>query len=93
MAMAKEQTLHKQTKESNHQKSFQEKLKFAITFSLSLIAIGGLSALMFLVPFVVDPALATLTAGFSSKSVECRVTKTQPIVGKFITVTSKTHFI
>lgn len=81
MAMAKEQALHKQNKTANQPKSIQEKIKFAVTFTLSLIAIGGLSALMFLVPFVVDPALATLTAGFSRKSVECRVIKTQPIVG------------
>ena len=48
---------------------FQAKLKFYTTFTLTVIAVTGFSALMFLVPFVVDPALATLTADFVQKPV------------------------
>ena len=48
----------------------QAKLKFYTTFTLTVVAVTGFSALMFLVPFVVDPALATLTADFIQKPVE-----------------------
>ena len=48
---------------------FQAKLKFYTTFTLTVIAVTGFSALMFLVPFVVDPALATLTADFVQQPV------------------------
>lgn len=59
----------------------REQIRFYATFSLSLLAISGFSVLMFLVPFIVDPALATLTADFTEKPVECRVTLSRRVLG------------
>ena len=64
LALVKEQALSKQKKTERPVRTIQEKIKFYATFSFSLVAITGFSVLMFLVPFIVDPALATLTADF-----------------------------
>ena len=82
LAIVKEQALSKQKKKDSPARTFQEQIKFYATFSFSLIAISGFSVLMFLVPFIVDPALATLTADFVEKPVECRVTFSKAILGK-----------
>ena len=82
LAIVKEQALNKQKKKDSPARTFQEQIKFYATFSFSLIAITGFSILMFLVPFIVDPALATLTADFVEKPVECRVTFSRAILGK-----------
>ena len=82
LAIVKEQALNKQKKKDSPARTFQEQIKFYATFSFSLIAITGFSVLMFLVPFIVDPALATLTADFVEKPVECRVTFSRAILGK-----------
>lgn len=81
LAMVKEQALSKQKKKEVPVRTLQEQIKFYATFSFSLIAITGFSALMFLVPFIVDPALATLTADFVEKPVECRVILSRAILG------------
>lgn len=81
LAMVKEQALSKQKKKEVPVRTVQEQIKFYATFSFSLIAITGFSALMFLVPFIVDPALATLTADFVEKPVECRVILSRAILG------------
>ena len=83
LAIVKEQALSKQKKKEVPARTFQESLKFYATFSFSLIAITGFSVLMFLVPFIVDPALATLTADFVDKPVECRVIVSRAILGKW----------
>ena len=83
LAIVKEQALSKQKKKEVPARTFQESLKFYATFSFSLIAITGFSVLMFLVPFIVDPALATLTADFVDKPVECRVIFSRAILGKW----------
>ena len=67
LALVKEQALSKQKKTERPVRTIQEKIKFYATFSFSLVAITGFSVLMFLVPFIVDPALATLTADFVVK--------------------------
>ena len=67
LALVKEQALSKQRKTERPVRTLQEKIKFYATFSFSLLAITGFSVLMFLVPFIVDPALATLTADFVVK--------------------------
>ena len=82
LAMVKEQALSKQKKKEVPVRTVQEQIKFYATFSFSLIAITGFSALMFLVPFIVDPALATLTADFVEKPVECRGILSRAILGK-----------
>ena len=64
LALVKEQALSKQRKTERPVMTIQEKIKFYATFSFALLAITGFSVLMFLVPFIVDPALATLTADF-----------------------------
>ena len=87
LAMVKEQALSKQKKKEEPVRTVQEQIKFYATFSFSLIAITGFSALMFLVPFIVDPALATLTADFVDKPVECRVTASRAILGNNYMVT------
>ena len=81
LAIVKEQALNKQKKKDSPARTFQEQIKFYATFSFSLIAITGFSVLMFLVPFIVDPALAMLTADFVEKPVECRVTFSKAILG------------
>ena len=82
LAIVKEQALSKQKKKERPVRTIQEKIKFYATFSFSLIAITGFSVLMFLVPFIVDPALATLTADFVEKPVECRVILSRAILGE-----------
>lgn len=82
LAIVKEQALSKQKKKEKPVRTLQEKLKFYATFSFSLVAISGFSVLMFLVPFIVDPALATLTADFVEKPVECRVILSRAILGE-----------
>ena len=82
LAIVKEQALSKQKKKERPARTLQEKLKFYATFSFSLVAISGFSVLMFLVPFIVDPALATLTADFVEKPVECRVILSRAILGE-----------
>ena len=81
LAIVKEQALSKQKKKEAPARTFKESLRFYATFSFSLIAITGFSVLMFLVPFIVDPALATLTADFVEKPVECRVILSRAILG------------
>ena len=82
LAIVKEQALSKQRKKEAPARTFKESLRFYATFSFSLIAITGFSVLMFLVPFIVDPALATLTADFVEKPVECRVILSRAILGE-----------
>ena len=75
------QALSKQKKKESPARTPRETIRFYATFSFSLIAISGFSVLMFLVPFIVDPALATLTADFVEKPVECRVIFSRAILG------------
>ena len=82
LAIVKEQALSKQKKKESPARTLKEQIKFYATFTFSLIAITGFSVLMFLVPFIVDPALATLTADFVEKPVECRVIFSRPVLGK-----------
>ena len=76
------QALSKQKKKESPARTPRETIRFYATFSFSLIAISGFSVLMFLVPFIVDPALATLTADFVEKPVECRVIFSRAILGR-----------
>ena len=82
LAIVKEQALSKQKKKETPARTVKEQIKFYATFTFSLIAISGFSVLMFLVPFIVDPALATLTADFVEKPVECRVILSRQILGE-----------
>ena len=63
-------------------KTVKSKIRFYATFSFAFIFICSFSGLMFLVPLVVDPALATITANFVEEPVQCRVVQSQYILGK-----------
>ena len=63
-------------------KTVKSKIRFYATFSFAFIFICSFSGLMFLVPLVVDPALATLTANFVDSPVQCRVVHSQYILGE-----------
>ena len=66
--------------------SFGEKLRlskcqFYSTFTFSVVAMCSFSALLFLVPFIVDPALATIMSDFSSAPVDCEVVRSGYVLG------------
>ena len=63
-------------------KTFKSTIRFYATFSFALIFLSSFSGFMFLVPLVVDPALATITANFVEKPVQCRVVHSQYVLGK-----------
>ena len=60
----------------------QSKLIFYATFICAIIALSSFSALLFLVPFIVDPALATLTSDFVEQPTECVVVHSKYILGR-----------
>ena len=57
-------------------------IKLYITLTLATLFVTSFSALLFLVPFVIDPSLAAMRADFVPSSVECRVVQTKYILGK-----------
>jgi len=57
------------------------KVKLYVTLTFASIFIIAFSALMFLVPFVIDPSLAAIRADFVEKPVECKVVKSQYVLG------------
>ena len=64
------------------EKNVKSKIRFYATFSFAFIFICSFSGLMFLVPLVVDPALATITANFVEEPVQCMVVHSQYILGE-----------
>ena len=63
-------------------KTVKSKIRFYATFSFAFIFICSFSGLMFLVPLVVDPALATISAQFVDDPVQCRVVQSNYILGE-----------
>ena len=57
------------------------RIKFIVVASFSLLAGLSFAALLFLMPFVVDPALSTLMADFVETPVECRVQSAEVFIG------------
>jgi hypothetical protein len=68
--------------EVSSEKPQQSKYKFYATFIFAVVALSSFSALLFLVPFIVDPALATLTSDFVEKPIECKVVHSKYTLGK-----------
>ena len=64
------------------EKPQQSKVKFYVTFISAVVALSSFSALLFLVPFIVDPALATLTSDFVENPIECKVVHSKYTLGK-----------
>ncbi|KAF0299292.1 Protein tipE [Amphibalanus amphitrite] len=49
------------------------RLRYYVTLLASVVAIVSFCALLFLVPFVFDPAISTLSAGFPEQPATCRL--------------------
>ena len=58
-------------------------IKLYITLTFASVFITAFSVLMFLIPFVIDPSLAAIRAHFIEKPVECKVVKSQYVLGKY----------
>ncbi|KDR15346.1 protein tipE isoform X2 [Zootermopsis nevadensis] len=61
----------------------RERVWFYTTSFLAMTAVGGGSALLFLVPLYVDPAISTLAADFVSEPVKCVTTRREDLCGIF----------
>ena len=72
----------KKKKDSGPPKTLTEKLLLYVTFSLSVVLVGGATSLVFLGLLVVDPALATIAGHFIETPVDCRVVHSQYILGE-----------
>ncbi|XP_043238175.1 uncharacterized protein LOC122389832 [Amphibalanus amphitrite] len=53
-------------------RSFKQRLCTLINLTAAMLIIGGGAALLFLVPIVVDPAVATIQADFPARPTACR---------------------
>ena len=75
----------KTSKESGEEKPkylSRAKLRLYITLTLATVFVTSFSALLFLVPFVIDPSLAAMRADFVPTPVDCRVVQSKYILGK-----------
>ena len=57
-------------------------LLITLSFELMMIGICTFSLFLFLIPFVIDPAVATINHDFVEDPVQCRVILNQYILGK-----------
>ena len=57
------------------------KCQFYATFTFAVLGLGSFSVLLFLVPFAVDPTLATIMSDFSEMPVDCQVVQSKYILG------------
>lgn len=64
-------------------RTLREKVWFYSTLSFAMIAVGSGSALLFLVPLYVDPAVSTLLADFVQKPVECTTVRREQLAGLY----------
>ena len=60
------------------------KCQFYATFTFAVLGLGSFSVLLFLVPFAVDPTLATIMSDFSEMPVDCQVVQSKYILGWII---------
>ena len=58
------------------------KIKLYVTLTFASIFITAFSGFMFLIPFVIDPTLAAIRANFVETPVECKIVKSQYVLGK-----------
>ena len=54
-------------------KSKEEELRFYLTFASLTLFFCSFSVFVFLIPFVIDPAVAVLRADFAPEPADCRV--------------------
>lgn len=64
-------------------RTFREKVWFYSTLSFAMIAVGSGSALLFLVPLYVDPAVSTLLADFVPEPVMCTTVRREQLTGLY----------
>lgn len=64
-------------------RTFREKVWFYSTLSFAMIAVGSGSALLFLVPLYVDPAVSTLLADFVPEPVMCTTVRREHLTGLY----------
>jgi hypothetical protein len=72
-----------QPKKKAPKRTCRERIWFYATSFLAMMAVGGGSSLLFLVPLYVDPAISTLAADFVSEPVKCVTTKREELCGIF----------
>lgn len=80
LAAAKKQ---KHAAASSAPRTFREKVWFYSTLSFAMIAVGSGSALLFLVPLYVDPAVSTLLADFATEPVRCTTVRREELAGLY----------
>ncbi|KAL5241617.1 hypothetical protein ACI65C_009027 [Semiaphis heraclei] len=64
-------------------RTLREKVWFYSTLSFAMIAVGSGSALLFLVPLYVDPAVSTLLADFVPEPVQCTTVRREQLAGLY----------
>ena len=62
-------------------KSKEEKIKFYATALSLALFFGSFSIFVFLIPFVIDPACASLRGDFTESPAECRIVSSTYILG------------
>ena len=58
------------------------KIHFYTTFLLAVIVLCSFSVLLFLIPFIVDPTLASIMSDFSETPVSCNIVHSKYILGE-----------
>lgn len=64
-------------------RTLRERVWFYATLSFATIAVASGSALLFLVPLYVDPAVSTLLADFAPDPVQCTTVRREQLVGLY----------
>ena len=62
--------------EEEEPRSRIDDIKYYTSMFLGTVAINALFAFLFLVPFILDPAISTMMHDFVEKPVHCKVTST-----------------
>ncbi len=72
-------------------RKFLDYLLFYLTSFFVLVAIFSIFALIFLVPFFIDPAWSTLQADFDTRGTVCRTVRGEYLKGKLISLSKYSH--
>jgi len=73
----------KKTQKRGRPRTAREKAWFYATLSFAMVAVGSGSALLFLVPLYVDPAVSTLLADFVPEPVQCTTVRREQLAGLY----------
>lgn len=73
----------KKTRKLGRPRTAREKAWFYATLSFAMVAVGSGSALLFLVPLYVDPAVSTLLADFVPEPVQCTTVRREQLAGLY----------